>query len=254
MISRKSVLICLIGLIVFGGQAFGWGPDGHHTVGAIVDRLIAGSNAATQVRMILGDMNITLEDASVWADCAKGVVPGDGYEYRPDRPYKECKIFETSAREYEMRDFVRRNDTNCPRKPGEESCHKQYHYADVAIAHDHYDPGFVGARNDDIVAATAAAMHVLKGDPAPAPFSFKDKREALLVLSHYVGDIHQPLHVGVVYLDSHGGLKNPDEGSFGQQSDTHGGNSILLNGDSRRKLHAMWNSLRDRCKKASCLA
>lgn len=28
-----------------------------------------------------------------------------------------------------MGDFVRRNDTNCQPRPGEESCHKQYHAA-----------------------------------------------------------------------------------------------------------------------------
>ncbi|WP_409362753.1 S1/P1 nuclease [Bradyrhizobium sp. CIR18] len=32
----------------------------------------------------------------------------------------------------------------------------------------------------------------------------KDKKEALFVLSHLVGDLHQPLHVGAVYLDSAG--------------------------------------------------
>ena len=33
-----------------------------------------------------------------------------------------------------MIDFVRRNDTNCPRAPGDAPCHAQYHYTD--------EPGF----------------------------------------------------------------------------------------------------------------
>ena len=32
-----------------------------------------------------------------------------------------------------MVDFVRRNASNCVIKPGEEICHKQYHYSDVGI-------------------------------------------------------------------------------------------------------------------------
>jgi hypothetical protein len=46
-----------------------------------------------------------------------------------------------------------------------------------------------------------ATTQVLKGGAAPAPFSLKDQREALLLLTHYVGDLHQPLHVGAIYLD-----------------------------------------------------
>jgi phenylacetate-CoA ligase len=38
---------------------------------------------------------------------------------------------------------------------------------------------FAGARNDDIVAAIAASTRKLEGKSVPAPFDFKDKREAL---------------------------------------------------------------------------
>ncbi|MFX8926146.1 S1/P1 nuclease, partial [Acinetobacter baumannii] len=85
-------------------------------------------------------------------------------------------------------------------KQGEEICHKQYHYSDIAIQRSSYSLGPVGTREDDIVGAVAAATHVLRDEPAPAPFNIKDKREALLLLVHYVGDLHQPLHVGAVYL------------------------------------------------------
>jgi hypothetical protein len=48
--------------------------------------------------------------------------------------------------------------------------------------------GFAGTRDDDIVAASIATTHVLKGGPAPAPFNIKDKGEALRLLVHYIGD------------------------------------------------------------------
>jgi len=241
MFLRKIAFFCLTIFMALCSQAFGWGPDGHHTVGAIADRLIAGSNAEQQVKTILG--GISLQDAAAWADCAKGVNPGQNFAYKPNKSYAECKVFETPELEAEMTDFVRRNDTNCERKPTEESCHKQYHYADISISHKKYDPDFIGARNDDVVNVITAAIHVLQGDPAPAPFNIKDKKEALLLLAHHVGDIHQPLHVGAAYLNSKGKLVNPDKGKYDPKTDTHGGNWLYINGYSRNNLHSKWDAV-----------
>jgi hypothetical protein len=222
-----------------------WGPDGHHTVGAIADKLLAGSTAAKEVSALLG--GLALQDAAVWADCAKGVDPTKDYAYTSAGQYPECKIYETPALEAEMSDFVRRNDTNCARKPTEESCHKQYHYSDVAIQRDHYALGTAGTRNDDIVAAVGAAVQVLKGDAAPAPFNIKDEREALLLLAHYVGDIHQPLHVGALYLDAQGKPVDPDSGTLDPATDTRGGNQIItINASTKKKganLHHTWDEI-----------
>ncbi|MDB6104490.1 MAG: putative signal peptide protein [Gammaproteobacteria bacterium] len=219
--------------------AFAWGPDGHRTVATLAEKLIAGSNAATQVQALLG--NLSLADVAVWADCAKGVNPST-FQYGHPGKYPECKIFETPAGEAAMEDFVRRNATNCPLKPGEEICHKQYHYTDVAIQHQTYLLGFVGTRDDDIVGAVIATTHVLKGDPAPAPFNIKDKAEALRLLAHYAGDIHQPLHVGAVYLDAQGNEVNPDTGTFDPKTATRGGNSILVR-STKQNLHATWDAI-----------
>jgi hypothetical protein len=237
---RRFLICCLLDISIAAGQAYAWGPDGHQTVAAIADNLIEGSNAAKEVKNILGDPS--LEAASVWADCAKGVDPCRNYTYQTAGRYRECKQYETPEREAEMNDFVRRNDKNCDPKSCEESCHKQYHYADVAVQHDRYDRSFFGARDYDIVNAVAAATRVLKGDPAPVPFSFKGKREALLLLAHYVGDIHQPLHVGALYLDAEGKPVNPDAGTFDPKTDTHGGNSIMVEGGNKN-LHALWDDI-----------
>jgi hypothetical protein len=225
--------------------AIAWGPNGHRAVGAIADHLIAGSNAAKQVEAILG--GLSLEQAAVWADCARGVAPGKNYVYAAAGQYPECAIFETATGEAEMSDFVRRNDSNCMRKPTEESCHKQYHYADVAIQRERYGAEDVGARNDDIVAAAEAAARVLSGEPSPPPFNIKGKREALLLLAHYVGDIHQPLHVGAVYLDAAGRPVDPDLHGFDPATATRGGNLIVVvdaaTGKRDRNLHQAWDEV-----------
>ena len=230
---------------LFVATASAWGPDGHHTVGAIADRLIAGTNAQAQVKALLG--SLTLEQAAVWADCAKGVDPSKNFAYTSPGKYPECAIYETPDGEAEMIDFVRRNDTNCPRVPGDESCHEQYHFSDEAVQRKRYRLGDVGTRDFDVVAAVSATIHVLQGDPAPAPFNIKDKREALLLLAHYAGDIHQPLHVGAVYLDAAGDVVDPAQGTFDPATATQGGNEIttihVATNRQSENFHATWDDI-----------
>ncbi len=227
-------------LICGTSPTYGWGPDGHHTIATIAAKLIAGTHAAQQVKELLGALSLT--DAAVWADCAKG-VNATTFKYAGAGRYPECAVFETPDGEAAMEDFVRRNSTNCLIKPREEICHKQYHYADIAIQHMAYSRTFVGARDDDIVAAIVATTRVLKGDPAPAPFNIKDKPEALRLLTHYVGDVHQPLHVGAIYLAADGAKVNPDVGTYDPTTATRGGNNIKVLPDKSENLHAMWDAI-----------
>ena len=230
---------------LFATAAAPWGQDGHHTVGALADRLIAGTHAQAQVKALLG--NWTLEQAAVWADCAKGVDPTKNFAYTGAGKFPECSLFETPESEAEMIDFVKRNDTNCPRVPGDESCHKQYHYSDEAIQRKTYHLGDVGTRPFDVVAAISATLHVLEGEPAPAPFDIKDKREALLLLAHYCGDIEQPLHVGAVYLDTAGHVIDPSLGTFDPATGTQGGNLIAMirvaTNHRSETFHATWDDI-----------
>ncbi|WP_139826179.1 S1/P1 nuclease [Derxia lacustris] len=244
--SRLSAFVLGAGLACASSAALAWGGDGHRTVGALADRLLEGSRAGAQVATLLGG-GLRLEDAAVWADCAKGVErDGYGYRYGSQGKYRDCARFETTRGEAEMVDFVRRNDDNCRREPGDETCHKQYHYADVALQRRAYALGRVGTSDVDVVSATTAAIRVLQGRPAPWPFSIRDRREALLLLAHYVGDIHQPLHVGALYLDQNGRRVDPDNDGFDRRSETRGGNEIRVlrdNGRDGPNLHALWDDL-----------
>jgi hypothetical protein len=86
----------------------------------------------------------------------------------------------------------------------------------------------------------SAAIAVLQGNDSPPPFKFTSKKEALRVLTHYVGDIHQPLHVAAVYLDPAGHVVDPDMGTFNPQTETHGGNDLFI---GNKKLHGEWDSI-----------
>lgn len=224
-------------------NVFAWGAPGHQTVGSIADSLLVGTHAGKAVRRILGAER--LRTAALWADCAKGVTEQNPpLKYRVDPRFSECKPFETSAGKRQMVAFVTRNLNGCGRGPTDETCHRQYHYADVAIERNSYDRSETGTSDHDIVSAINAAIAVLRGGGSPPPIHFASKREALRVLAHYVGDIHQPLHVGAVYLDRDGHEVDPDAGPFDPATRTQGGNKLL---DQGRDFHtAVWDAIPDR--------
>lgn len=236
---RVTQSIAAIAFAACASSALAWGADGHHTIGKIVGTLVAGSHAETVVQQMTG---MSIEDASVWADCAKGVAADatGKLAYQSAGRFKECLVFETPEEEAKMVAYVSRNFDACHPQPGEETpCHKQYHYTDVAPQRQHYQSGLVGTSDHDVVAAVNAAITVLKGGTAPPPFAF-DQREALLVLIHLVEDMHQPLHVQSIYLTTEGKPTDPDLGNYDPASRTNGGNSIE---DGTGNLHRDWDQV-----------
>jgi hypothetical protein len=235
---RHENLLCLAMLIATSATpAFAYDGHGHQVVGALADALLK-PEVKRQVNAILGT---SLRVASNWADCVKSVSPD--FKYTLSKDYVEfCGAFEDSDGIKRMEDYAKRNWDNCGRKPDEPACHKQYHYADVAEQHDQYNRQYIGTSDHDVVSAINASIAVLQGKPAPSPFSIKDKREALLLLAHFVGDLHQPLHVGAIYLDSHDQPFDPDASRTPSlsSSTTQGANLIDDNGSS---LHKEWDTI-----------
>lgn len=213
-----------------------WGPQGHQTVGAIADRLLVGTHAGAEVRRILGPE--PLQVAALWADCVKSVTERWPQHYIKNPRFKECQAFESLEDRVGMEDYVRRNLDGCRRAEGQETCHRQYHYADIAVQRPFYSTRHTGASDHDVVAAINAAVAVLRGRTAPRPFDIQSRREALRLLAHLVGDIHQPLHVGTVYLREDGRLLDPDVEGLLPGSETHGGNALEVGHD---RLHGIWD-------------
>lgn len=112
-----------------------------------------------------------------------------------------------------------------------------------------FNRSYQGTNPHDLVATIGACIAVPQDKPIPPgfPFSIKDKREALLLPTHFIGDLHQPLHVGALYLDASGGLVDPDVAhQVDPANDTVGGNSIqdrmsicTRNGMKSRPISAM---------------
>lgn len=236
-------------LMAASAAAHAWGSDGHQTVATIAAGLLKGSPAEARVTALLGDIPLPL--ASIWADCVKGISPSQNYTYPSPGKYPECGALETPARIAEMADYVRRNDRQCQIGMDEDSCHRQTHYADIALQRSRYLLGFVGTRGDDVVGALRTAILVLQGKPTAGPPHFKSQREALLVLAHLVGDLHQPLHVGSVYLDARGQRVDPDKTGLDKASFTVGGNSLLAAGETPEAAPQSFHTLWDRVPEAS---
>lgn len=232
--------VVAIAAVLVNQPTSAWNAQGHQTVGAIADSLLAGTNAGKEVKKILGSGE-TLQLAALWADCAKGVVKNKKsglFHFVVSSMFPECVPFQTTAGKKAMVSFVKRNWDACLPAADEEICHKQYHYADVAIERNGYARTEIGTSDHDVVSAINAAVAVLKGGTAPAPFDLASSKEALRVLAHYVGDVHQPLHVGAIYLSLAGQEVDPDSPPFDRKTRTHGGNLIK---DGSSGFHHEWD-------------
>ena len=263
---RVALCCVLVCFLLHPARALAWGYQGHEVVGAIADQLLK-ANAKNQVRAILNgppapdDPNapdrlapkreLKLQQAGPWADCVKSVVRHDDgkfhYEVDPNHLEYEvpCISLNSPEERARMEDYARRNWDTCSYKPDgfQRGCHNTFHFDDVAIQRSYFDRTYVGTNDHDLVAAIGAAMAVLQGRPVPPPFPFslRDKREALLLLAHLMGDLHQPLHVGSVYLDAEGKLVDPDNANWVDPSlDTTGGNAIQ---DQNLSLHHEWDDI-----------
>jgi hypothetical protein len=246
---RKALISLLSLILAWPTAAAAWGPQGHQLIGVLAEELLS-STAREQVDALLG---YGLGVAAKWADCVRNVVrKKDGtFKYVSDPRYAApCKAF-NSADRARMEDFAGRNWTGCEipdvetlEPENSSGCASSYHYADVDIARDGYGPTY-GANDHDVVHAIEAAITVLENRSAPAPFSIADKREALLLLAHMVGDLHQPLHVGAIYLDTNGSQVDPDAmvAIAATSTRTRGGNWIGFGPNGKQNLHTVWDDI-----------
>jgi hypothetical protein len=244
MMNGKIVAACAAAALAFGpSQALAWGAEGHQYIGNLASALLT-PNAAQHVQAILGPQ-VNLASAAVWPDCIRSVSGSPGslsYNHNLKTP-AACDVFgNTPAEKARMEDYAERNWTNCEYAGHLTQCNFAYHFADVGVQHDHYDRSYFGTNDHDVVSAIQAAILVLQGQPAPAPFNIKDQKEALLLLAHFVGDVHQPLHVGAVYVDSTGAVIDPDAVSTTQATaaETTGGNWLAV---GTSNLHSRWDAI-----------
>ena len=204
-----STLLTLTALTVaLMGNGFGYGNAGHQAIGTVAENYLVGTRALKQVHALL-KQGEGLDKASTWADRAK-------------LPDKYLSV--------EMKEFV----TNNPE-------HHSYHYCDVPFRQKAYRAGITGTHKRDIVHILELCIQVLQApdDTAANPLKI-NKRVALLLIAHLVGDLHQPLHVGCSYIDENNNFVDPETGAKGQPD--AGANYLHLKSRSGAALHGYWDT------------
>lgn len=237
--TRFFVFFALWFLAFWVRPAAGYGPIGHQTIGAIADAKLAGTETGKKVAALLDGM--TLEKVSVIPDEIRGWD-----KTGPDDP----GIFHYSAHpriDAQLRAYWKANpptkDLNSPTPS-----HHWFHYTDVPLAGgEKYGDGSAGRSKWDIVQMIPYCVAVLKGEVPEDNARKITKPIAVILLAHFVGDIHQPLHVGAEFFDKEGRVTNPGKtpGSLEDQ----GGNTLQLNLTSggteatrHAKFHYFWDS------------
>jgi hypothetical protein len=180
-----------------------FGDAGHRVIGRLAEIHLRDSRALHEVRRILRP-DETLADASVWPDTIKNPL-------------------------YEDEDTARFRLNH----PG----HDTYHYANLPFQADAYALDVPGTRPTDIVQIARESIRVLQGNS-----TMFTEREALRMLAHLTGDVHQPLHAGNAFVSASGPLRFVEpEGPTGWRP-TLGGNALLYGPEHRFNLHSYWDT------------
>lgn len=239
MSMRRVIAQGLWLLAVVAPAALAWGPRGHQASVDVAQRLLAGTRAEREVQALLQPLGWTLAQAAIWPDCLRAVDEQDGQLVIDERNERSaCRPFDTPAGRAQRVQAVAQLAGHCDASVPVAACHRRLHYTDVAIQRAHWALGQVGVRDDDLVMALQAAIRTLQGRTPRGPVRLGSRAEALAWLVHLVGDVHQPLHVGSLYLDDQGQAIDPDRAH--PALDTVGGNRLMV---GRRSLHSLWDEV-----------
>jgi hypothetical protein len=237
--AHRGILIALA-LFAVRAPINAYAPLGHEIVGAIADERLANTSTAAKVYTLLD--GLTLEKASLIADEIKGW---------DSKGADDPRLFHYSAHrniDRQLRDFWRANqptqDANSPAPS-----HHWFHYTDVPVVPPQtYRAGVAGRSKWDIVHMIPFCIDVLQGRISEQNERKITKSVALILLTHYLADIHQPLHVGAEYFDTQGRAADPDKDKSALADE--GGNTFTLElsdepprrrGIRKKKFHGFWD-------------
>lgn len=195
-------------LLVLQGRSFGYGNDGHQIIGAIADERLKNSPQLQKLRRFL-QTNESLMAVATWADRARDTD------------------FDDESR------FFRQHD------PAQAS----HHFVNIPFKLNHYSEStFIGTGDNDVVQAIGRCINVLAGNDTPQTNPTQlSPHMAIMLLTHYVGDLHQPLHVGIGYIatvNHHEKFIVPGPHAAAFQGD-RGANFLHF---GSQKLHGYWDT------------
>ena len=214
---KRTVSLLLSGIILLApaASAFAWGDNGHQTVGKIASLRIK-PQTAERIAQILKPGE-TLANIASWADSVK-------YRIGKTDPDEDTNAF--------LQDIAH-NEKN-----------SEWHYDDLPLDCKDYKTCTGFTPDNDVVHMLNVCIRTLQGHPDPDhPLS---ERNALKLLVHFLGDMHQPLHIGCGFIDvngTHGAIviaRNPEAIRQKKFPSDNGGNQLVIDND-KKKLHAYWD-------------
>lgn len=234
-------LLALGSVVALARIASAYGPLGHEIVGEIADKKLTGTATAAKLTSLIGDMTLQRaanipDEIKAWDK--KGADDLNAYPHYPKWPQIE----------QQLREFWTANQPG-PQANDDAPSHHWFHYTDVPVlVAEKYSDGKAGRTKWDIVHAIPYCVSVLRGEiPEQNPRKIT-KRVGVILLAHFLGDIHQPLHVGAEYFSGAGKPADPDRSSDALADE--GGNSLkfIENATSRYpqhfyySLHGYWDA------------
>jgi hypothetical protein len=237
--SLRALLVGILITLGLAAQLHAYAPLGHEIVGAIADERLANTPTAAKIRELIG--GLSLEKAAVLADTIKSWD-----KKGVDNP-KSFRVASPKI-DRQLRDFWQANPPPYDMHSGLPS-HHWFHYTDVPVVPaQNYGDGTAGRSQWDIVHMIPYCVEVLRGRRPEQNERKITKPVALVLLAHYVADIHQPLHVGAQYFDAQGRIADPDRDRSALADE--GGNTFTLElsdepprrrGIRKKKFHAFWD-------------
>jgi hypothetical protein len=174
--------------------AFPWGSEGHQIVGAVAQARVTPQPVKDKIAAILGTED--LKTVATWPDDIKKIKPSEIANPDAIQNAQHRALVEKLAADPDSVAFV--NKFNVVGNTG------GWHFCDLPVGAKGYNdppmPLLIGnEKNPDVVMAINKCISVLQDAHAEIHGAF-GKHNALRMLVHLVGDIHQPLHVGCSYI------------------------------------------------------
>ena len=195
-----------------------WGIARHELIAGAAEEMMRSEKAKEAVRSILSPLNgMMLSDIAGWADTVKRRGPD---------PLND----DEATIEFLQDNRNKRND--------------QWHYVNLPLDAVEYNsatyPEFT--RADDVVQMMRECILVLRQEST----RFSDLN-ALRLLVHLTGDVHQPAHVGCCYIDTTATppklVRDPEVARQKELDSDSGGNDVLLPiGTHGVTLHSYWDT------------
>ena len=203
----RNLILVISGLMLTAAQAFSWSAPGHQAIAIAAMQMLKGTPIEAKINSILDGESPA--DVAIWLDQVRENVKfpdesqnDEAAEFRHDFPHNA-----------------------------------EWHFCNFVVGSTSYSFTSKYASNDDVVHALEQAIAVLEGES-----SKMSKQQALRVVFHLAGDIHQPLHCITGFYDL-SDMKHPvlltDVEDPKTAVQDRGGNQLYYT--KSQELHALWD-------------